>query len=96
MDPFQLTEEAIFDLDAIWLYLLEREGLETADRIVTDIFNGFYRLAEKSFIGHRRADLTRRNVLFYRVFSTSLFTSPPAILSKFSAYCTANGTYRAS
>ncbi len=76
MDPFQLTEEAIFDLDAIWLYLLEREGLETADRIVTDIFNGFYRLAENPFIGHRRADLTRRNVLFYRVFSYLVIYQP--------------------
>jgi plasmid stabilization system protein ParE len=43
LDPFQLTEEAIFDIDAIWLYLLERDGLETADRVVTDIFKGFYK-----------------------------------------------------
>ena len=41
LEPFQLAEDAILDIDAIWLYLLEREGLETADRIVTEIFKGF-------------------------------------------------------
>jgi len=46
LDPFQLTEDAILDIDAIWLYLLQREGLETADRIVTELFKGFYRLAD--------------------------------------------------
>ena len=69
MDPFQLTDEAILDIDAIWLYLLERAGVETADRIVTEIFKGFYKLASSPNSGHRPADLTNRSVLFYRVFS---------------------------
>jgi hypothetical protein len=29
LDPFQL-EDAVLDIDAIWLYLLEKEGAETA------------------------------------------------------------------
>jgi hypothetical protein len=37
LEPFQLAEDAILDVDGIWLYLLEREGVETADRIVTEI-----------------------------------------------------------
>jgi plasmid stabilization system protein ParE len=41
LHPFQLAEDAIVDIDEIWLYLLEREGLETADRIVTEIFQAF-------------------------------------------------------
>jgi plasmid stabilization system protein ParE len=69
LEPFQLAEDAILDIEAIWFYLLEREGLETADRIVTEIFKVFYRLAEMPGIGHRRADLTSRSVLFYRIFS---------------------------
>jgi plasmid stabilization system protein ParE len=68
LDPFQLTEDAIQDIDAIWLYLLERKDLETADRIATEIFKAFYKLAEMPNIGHRRADLTGRDVLFYRAF----------------------------
>ena len=58
LDLFQLTEEAIFDIDAIWLYLLGREGLETADRIVAELFKGFDKLAKIPSSGHRRADLT--------------------------------------
>jgi plasmid stabilization system protein ParE len=76
LDPFQLTEHAILDIDAIWLYLLEREGLETADRIVTEFFKNFYKLADIPTTGHRRADLTSRQVLFYRVFSYLVIYEP--------------------
>jgi plasmid stabilization system protein ParE len=76
LDPFQLTEDAIFDIDAIWLYLLEKEGVETADRIVAELFKGFYRLADIPDSGHRRADLTSRKVLFYRVFSYLVIYEP--------------------
>jgi plasmid stabilization system protein ParE len=75
-DPFQLTEDAILDIDAIWLYLLAREGVETADRIVAEIFLGFYRLADNPSSGHRRADLTNKQVLFYRVFSYLVIYAP--------------------
>ena len=76
MDPFQLAEDAILDIDAIWLYLLESNSVETADRIVTELFKGFYKLAEIPNSGHRRADLTSRKVLFYRVFSYLVIYEP--------------------
>jgi antitoxin ParD1/3/4/toxin ParE1/3/4 len=76
LDPFQLTENAILDIDAIWLYLLEKEDMETADRIVTELFKGFYKLADIPNSGHRRADLTNRKVLFYRVFSYLVIYEP--------------------
>ena len=69
MDPFHLTEDAIFDLDAIWLYQLDKNGLNGADETVTNLFKVFYRLARLPNIGHRRPDLTSRPVLFYKVFS---------------------------
>lgn len=65
MDPFLLTEDAIRDIDDIWLYLLYKESVETADRIVTELFRIFEKVAETPNIGHRRADLTSKNVLFY-------------------------------
>jgi len=40
LDPFKLTDDAILDVDAIWLYLRERESTETADRTVTEL--GFF------------------------------------------------------
>jgi plasmid stabilization system protein ParE len=39
LEPFQLTGDAIRDIDAIWLHLLETAGIETAGRIVTALFN---------------------------------------------------------
>jgi plasmid stabilization system protein ParE len=76
LDPFQLTEDAILDIDAVWLYFWQKEGLETADRIVTEIFTGFYKLADIPSSGHRRPDLTDRQVLFYRVFSYFVIYEP--------------------
>lgn len=76
MDPFRLTQDAVFDIDAIWLYLLEKEGVETADRMVTELFKGFYKLADIPNVGHRRADLTSRQVLFYRVLSYLVIYEP--------------------
>jgi plasmid stabilization system protein ParE len=46
VDEFQLTEDAVLDIDAIWLYLLHKESERIADRIVTEIFKGFYKLAD--------------------------------------------------
>ena len=76
MDPFQLAEDAVLDIDAIWLYLLEKQGVETADRIVTELFKAFYKLAEVPNSGHRRADLTGRDVLFYTIFSYLVIYQP--------------------
>jgi plasmid stabilization system protein ParE len=53
-----------------------RTGVETADRIVTELFKGFYELADIPNSGHRRADLTSRKVLFYRVFSYLVIYQP--------------------
>ncbi len=76
MDPFQLTDDAVGDIDAIWLYLLNREGVQTADRIVADLFQCFYKLAEVPNSGHRSADLTSRPVLFYKRFSYLILYTP--------------------
>ena len=76
MESFKLTDDAIFDIDAIWLYLLNKEGVETADRIVTALFKGFDKLAGIPTSGHRRADLTNRQVLFYKIFSYLVIYQP--------------------
>jgi plasmid stabilization system protein ParE len=78
LDPFQLTEDAIRDIDAIWLYLLDAEGVQAADRIVTELFQGFYGLADIPNRGRRRADLTSRQVLFYKISPTSSSMNPGA------------------
>jgi antitoxin ParD1/3/4/toxin ParE1/3/4 len=55
---------------------LKKTGLETADRIVTELFKGFFKLADRPNSGHRRTDLTNRKVLFYRVFSYLVIYDP--------------------
>ena len=76
MESFQLAEDAILDIDAVWLFLLHREGLHTADRVVTELFQSFDLLAEIPNSGHRRRDLTSRDVLFYKVFSYLIIYHP--------------------
>ncbi len=55
---------------------MERESLEIADRIVSELFEGFCKLADSPAIGHRRADLTRQDVLFYKLFSYLIIYEP--------------------
>lgn len=73
---YQLTDDAILDVDAIWLYLLERDSEAVADRIVEELFQSFQRLAQVPNSGHRRPDLTARNVLFYRLYSYLVVYQP--------------------
>jgi len=76
LDPFQLAEAAILDIDEIWGYLFDRENAVAADHVVSELFAGFYRLAANPLIGHRRTDLTNRSVLFYKVFSYLIVYEP--------------------
>ena len=76
MEPFRLTADAILDIDEISLYLMERERLEVGDRIVTELFRSFDRLAAMPRIGHRRSDLTRKDVLFFKTYSYLIVYTP--------------------
>ncbi len=69
MDTFELSLEAIHDIDAICLYLMEREGLRLADHVVTERFKVFAGMADLPNIRYRRCDLTSEDVLFRRIFS---------------------------
>jgi antitoxin ParD1/3/4/toxin ParE1/3/4 len=43
---------------------------------VTILFQGFFKLAEMPGAGHRRADLTDRPVLFYKIYSYLVIYTP--------------------
>ena len=68
MESFKLADDAIFDIDAIWLSLL--------NSIVTELFKGFDKLDGIPTSGHRRADLTNKQVLFYKIFSYLVIYQP--------------------
>jgi len=51
-----LSQEALSDLDEIWLYIA-RENPNSADRVIDEIYEAIYKLAEFPGIGHLREDL---------------------------------------
>src|SRR2546422_429196 len=51
MPHYRITDEARADLDAIWLYVAERGGIESADRLIDAIIERFPRLAATPGMG---------------------------------------------
>ena len=53
----------------IWNDLVERASLDVADHVLRDIEQAIEKLADPPGPGHKRTDLTKRDLLFYRVHS---------------------------
>jgi plasmid stabilization system protein ParE len=66
---FIVTPAALRDLDSISSYIEEQSGPRRADEIETRLFQAFADLARRPGIGHRRQDLTGRDVRFFTVHS---------------------------
>lgn len=54
MPHYRITDEARADLDAIWFYVAERGGIETADRLIDAIIERFPLLASTPAMGFAR------------------------------------------
>jgi len=52
----------------IWEFI-SKDNIEAADRVLEDFYRTFNLLAETPRIGHRRTDLTERDVLFWQEYS---------------------------
>jgi plasmid stabilization system protein ParE len=65
---FELAKRALNDLQSIWEFVSE-DSFDAADRLVEDFYRAFGELAEMPGIGHKRQDLTERDVLFWRLHS---------------------------
>lgn len=68
MKRYLVAPEAEDDLGEIWRYLLGEAGLATANRIQDELVDAFECLADFPGKGHRRPDLTNRNVVFFSVY----------------------------
>ena len=68
MRQFDLTPEAIADLLEIWEFI-SQDSVDAADRVLDDFYQSFGRLATTPGMGHRREDLTRRDVRFWPIYS---------------------------
>ena len=68
MKPYLVAPEAEDDLRQIWRYLLGEAGLAIANRIQGELVDAFESLADVPGKGHKRPDLTDRDVLFFSVY----------------------------
>ena len=68
MKSYLIAPEAEVDLQQIWRYLLGEAGLAVANRIQGELVDAFEGLADVPGKGHKRPDLTSRDVLFFSVY----------------------------
>jgi toxin ParE1/3/4 len=66
MTSWELSQEALDDLDAIWTYIA-RDNPGAADKLEADIFVACERLVRFPSLGHKRPDLTDEAVRFWPV-----------------------------
>lgn len=75
MNKVRLTAEACTDLTEIFDYIAE-DSVDAALRVATEIHSEMEKLARNRGIGHRRPDLTSRDLLFWRVYSYLIVYQP--------------------
>lgn len=68
MRSYLVAPEAEDDLRQIWRYLLGAAGLAIANRIQGELVDAFEGLVDRPGKGHKRLDLTSRDVLFLSVY----------------------------
>jgi toxin ParE1/3/4 len=68
VNRFELARRALADLQEIWEFVSE-DSFTAADRLLEEFYRTFGQLAEAPGMGHKRADLTHRNVLFWVLHS---------------------------
>ncbi len=68
MNRFELARRALVDLKEIWEFVAE-DSFSAADGLLEDFYRTFGKLADMPGIGHRREDLTQRDVLFWTLHS---------------------------
>jgi plasmid stabilization system protein ParE len=77
---YLVAPEAEDDLRQIWRYLLGQAGLAIANRIQDELVDAFEDLADLPGKGHRRSDLTSRDVLFFSVYQYMIVYRRGALL----------------
>lgn len=89
MKPFILTTDAYEDLLVIQDYIAVDSPVNAAN-IVDDMFQTFEHLSQFPFTGHKREDLTGRDVRFFSVHSYLIIydanTNPVSILRVLSGH----------
>jgi antitoxin ParD1/3/4/toxin ParE1/3/4 len=66
MKGYELSPEAVADLQEIWVYIAS-DNPAAADKLEADIYEACELLAKNPRLGHKRRDLTDEAVLFWTV-----------------------------
>jgi plasmid stabilization system protein ParE len=66
MKGYELSPEAMADLQEIWIYIA-KDNPAAADKLEDDIYQACELLAKNPRLGHKRPDLTNEPVLFWPV-----------------------------
>ena len=66
MKGYELSPEAVADLQEIWIYIA-KDNPAAADKLEDDIYQACELLAKNPRLGHKRPDLTDEPVLFWPV-----------------------------
>ena len=68
MSQFELGRRAAGDIREIWEFIAE-DSFIAADRLLEEFYRTFRKLADVPGMGHKREDLTQRDVLFWALYS---------------------------
>jgi plasmid stabilization system protein ParE len=86
---YQLSNEAQDDLEDILLYI-SRDSLASAKKVNKNFSAAFLDISKNPHIGHKRDDLTQKNVRFWNLYSYQIIynpdTSPLQIVRILSGY----------
>ena len=89
MRNYNLTPEALEDLDNIQQYI-SADNPVAAENLIEECFSVFDILSKTPLMGHRREDLTPRNVRFWNIHSYLIIydatTDPISIIRVLSGY----------
>lgn len=89
MQHYILTPEARDDLIGIQDFIA-KDNPVIAARVIDECFGFFKKLSEHPYIGHKRQDLTLRNVRFWKFYSYLIIYEPDmkpiAIIRVLSSY----------
>lgn len=70
-----ISKAAVNDLNEIWSYIANN-SYANANKVEDKIIEAFEILAKTPLIGHKRADLTDKNVRFWPVYSYQIIYNP--------------------
>jgi len=75
MRKFRLSAEAAQEITAIFDHIAGG-SIDAAERVRTEIYDALKKVAQNPGMGHKREDLTHRDLLFWPVYSYLIIYRP--------------------